>query len=300
MNNKESYYKQESHSGHPDENELAQYAEYLRNENDGIPDDLKAHVESCSYCRAEIMAITDMLDEIPDMVEEESPQSAVGRKPSDFVGEGPVGPPSSVVGSRQKRVLRITWLRAAAAVAAIFLIAWAILQFLPARKITEPVAINTPKPDTRNPIPDTQNPSLSSSRTRGPIPVTQNPSLSSSRTRGPIPDTLLYASAFIPNPAFENLVSAKYRSGSDPLVKGPAPEKIFAPGDTLALTWTPELKENYHLVIIDNKSNTIKEMKAGPEPRLAWKIDLKPGLYYWKFLGKDEMWKVGRLKVIKQ
>jgi hypothetical protein len=110
----------------------------------------------------------------------------------------------------------------------------------------------------------------------------------------------LYASAYIPNPALENLVGAKYRSGTDPMVKGPGPESIFAPGDSLKITWKAEPEEKYQIVIIDNKSNTIKEINAGPESFLAWKIDLKPGLYYWKFLGKDEMWKVGRLRVIRQ
>jgi hypothetical protein len=297
MNDTDSYKKYGNHPEHPDENALAQYAEYLRHETESIPEDLKAHVESCSYCRAELMAITDMLDQLPDLAEEESTQSSVGEGPvsppsfavgsrqSDFVGEGPEGPPSSAAGNRQPKKLRITWLRAAAAVAAVFLVAWAIQQFLPARKTTEPVAINTPKP------------SLSSPRTRGPIPETRNPTPD---TRYPKPDTVLYASAYIPNPALENLVGAKYRSGTDPMVKGPGPESIFAPGDSLKITWKAEPEEKYQIVIIDNKSNTIKEINAGPESFLAWKIDLKPGLYYWKFLGKDEMWKVGRLRVIRQ
>lgn len=297
MNDTDSYKKYGNHPEHPDENALAQYAEYLRHETESIPEDLKAHVESCSYCRAELMAITDMLDQLPDLAEEESTQSSVGEGPvsppsfavgsrqSDFVGEGPEGPPSSAPGNRQPKKLRITWLRAAAAVAAVFLLAWTIQQFLPARKTTEPVAINTPKP------------SLSSPRTRGPIPETRNPTPD---TRNPKPDTVLYASAYIPNPALENLVGAKYRSGTDPMVKGPGPESIFAPGDSLKITWKAEPEEKYQIVIIDNKSNTIKEINAGPESFLAWKIDLKPGLYYWKFLGKDEMWKVGRLRVIRQ
>ena len=297
MNDTDSYKKYGNHPEHPDENALAQYAEYLRHETESIPEDLKAHVESCSYCRAELMAITDMLDQLPDLAEEESTQSSVGEGPvsppsfavgsrqSDFVGEGPEGPPSSAAGNRQPKKLRITWLRAAAAVAAVFLVAWAIQQFLPARKTTEPVAINTPKP------------SLSSPRTRGPIPETRNPTPD---TRYPKPDTVLYASAYIPNPALENLVGAKYRSGTDPMVKGPGPESIFSPGDSLKITWKAEPEEKYQIVIIDNKSNTIKEINAGPESFLAWKIDLKPGLYYWKFLGKDEMWKVGRLRVIRQ
>ncbi len=267
--------------GHPDENELAQYAEFLRFETGSIPEELIAHVESCSYCRAELMAITDMLDELPDLDEVGSGQPAVGSQQSA------VGSRQSAVGSQQVRRSVISILRAAAAIAAVFLIAWIVQQTLPGRLHKEQLASDTqnPIPDTRNPIPDTRN----------PTPDTRN---LTPETRNPIPDTLLYAAAYIPNPAFENLVAAKYRSGTDPAVQGPDPGKIFAPGDTLKISWTPQPDESYQLVILDNKSNMVKEIKAGPDPHLTWKIDLKPGLYYWKFLGREEMWKVGRLKVI--
>jgi hypothetical protein len=93
-------------------------------------------------------------------------------------------------------------------------------------------------------------------------------------------------------------VGAKYRSGTDPKVAGPVPGKVFAPGDTLKMFWTPDHADEYVLVILDNKASPVKEIKPEAAATLAWKIDLKPGLYYWKFLGKEEMWKVGKIKII--
>jgi hypothetical protein len=271
MKETDTYHNSSNNPEHLDDNELAQYAEYLRHETGRIPDKLIDHVASCGYCRAELMAITDMLDTLPDLVEE--PISPV------------IGDPLSVV--RRTVSFGFKILRAAAAIAAIFLLAWIVLQLLPDRPMNEPVATSIKKEST--PRKD----SLTSN------PQTSNPLTSITAAKlNELPDTVRYASAYATNPIYENLVGAKYRSGSDPTVVGPDAGYVFAPGDTLKISWTPDHSDEYVLVILDNKANLVKEIKAGTEALLAWKIDLKPGLYYWKFLGKEEMWKVGKMKVI--
>lgn len=255
---------------HPDENELALYAEYLRNETGQIPEELMNHVASCSYCRAELMAITDLLDTLPDVAEE--------------LTQPVIGYPLSVTG--RPRSSRLKWLRTAAAVAAIFLLAWVVQRLLPDRPMNEPVATNTIKDSTFNKDSLTTNPLTDNL-------ITDNPSAKVPA----LPDTIRYAEAFIPNPVYENLVAAKYRSRSDPKVVGPDAAAVFTPGDTLRISWTPDPEEEYILAILDNKANPVVEIKAGTGAFLHWKVDLKPGLYYWKFLGKEEMWKVGKIKI---
>ena len=276
MKETDKYQNSSNNPEHLDDNELAQYAEYLRDETGQIPGKLIDHVASCGYCRAELMAITDMLDTLPDIAEEPNPSV--------------IGYPLSVVHRSSSAVFKL--LRTAAAIAAIFLLAWIVQQLLPDRPMNEPVATNkvkdsTPTPDTLTPNPLTPNPLTSN-------PLTPNPSAKITT----LPDTIRYAAAFIPNPVYENLVGAKYRSGSEPKVVGPDPGKVFAPGDTLKISWTPDPGDEYVLVILDNKANPVKEIKTGAVALLAWKIDLTPGLYYWKFLGKEEMWKVGKMKII--
>ncbi|TSA39176.1 MAG: hypothetical protein D4R64_00540 [Porphyromonadaceae bacterium] len=276
MKETDKYQNSSNNSEHLDDNELAQYAEYLRHEAGQIPGKLIDHVASCGYCRAELMAITDLLDTLPDVAEE----------PTNSV----VGYPLSVAG--RQRSAKLIWLRTTAAIAAIFFLAWIVQRLLPDRPMNEPVATNTVKDSTS--IKDTliTNPLTTNSLTENSR--TDNPSTKGAK----LADTVRYAAAYIPNPAYENLVGAKYRSGSDPKVVGPNPGKVFAPGDTLKISWVPDPEDEYLLVILDNKANPVKEIKTGAEALLAWKIDLKPGLYYWKLLGKEEMWKVGKMKII--
>lgn len=266
------YQKSSNKPEHLDENELAQYAEYLRHETGRIPEKLIEHVESCGYCRAELMAVTDLLDTLPG----ELPDVA-GEPASPVTGY----PLSAVKGSFS--VLKL--LRTAAAVAAVVLLAWFIQKLLPDRLMNTPVATNTVKDSTmgaQSPIRDSANPAA------GSLPAAATA----------IPDTIRYASAFVPDPGYENLVGAKYRSGRDPKVTGPDPAVVFAPGDTLKISWTPDPGVEYLLSILNNKADQVVEIKIGPASALAWKINLKPGLYYWKFLGNEEMWKVGRMRVV--
>lgn len=271
MKETDTYQNSSKDQKHLDDNELAQYAEYLRHETGRIPDKLIDHVSSCSYCRAELMAITDMLDTLPGLVEE--PTSPV------------IGYPLSVVHRSASFGFKIV--RAAASIAAIFLLAWIVLQLIPDHPLHEPVASNAIKDSL--PSKDSITNNL----------VTSNLLTSDSSARiTAVPDTVRYASAYVTNPIYENMVGAKYRSGSDPKVMGPDAGFVFAPGDTLKIFWTPDPGDEYTLVILDNKANQVKEIKTGAEALLAWKIDLKPGLYYWKFLGREEMWKVGKIKII--
>ncbi len=109
-----------------------------------------------------------------------------------------------------------------------------------------------------------------------------------------------YAQAFVPNATLDLLVDAVYRSGTDPRAVGPGPETIFTSRDTLKISWTPDPRDSYKLLIVDNKGTKIIEIEPEAPSLIAWVPNLKPGLYYWKFIGKDELWKVGRFRVIER
>jgi len=275
----ETYQNHNENSGHPDANELAQYAEYLRDETEEVPQELIDHVASCTYCRAEVMAITDMLDVLPDIAGEPMPDS--------------ISAPSPGSGRIRSNAYRI--LRTAAAVAAMFLLAWVIQQLVTDRPMHEPIASDQSTDSTLLKSTDSTNTNLIANS----ITASGSSSGKSANEAIVIQDTQLYASAFVPNPLLETLVGAKYRSGIDPAVTGPDADLPYEKGDTLKISWNPDPQDDYKLVILDNKSNLVQEIPVNEETHLNWKIDLKPGLYYWKFFGKDELWKVGRLKVVK-
>lgn len=270
MKEKEIYHKG-SKSEHLDENELALYVEYLRNETDRVPEKLIRHVETCSYCRAELMAITDLVDSLPE-IDEEVSETVAGYHLPGF--------------GRHRRAV-ISVLRAVAAVAAVVLVAWFIQRIRPDQPDKEQVAVNKLKDSTGIIDKDTDFENVNK--------VPADP-----RTGSVTPDTVLYAEAFVPYAVYENLVSAKYRSGNEPQVAGPDPGKAYSPGDTLNISWTADPGDEYLLIILDNKARPVKEIRAGPVKSIAWKIELKPGLYYWKFLGREEMWKVGKIRVMRR
>jgi hypothetical protein len=256
---------------HLDNNELAQFAEFLRHETDRIPDRLADHVASCAFCREELMAITDILDRLPDEPGETAqPVSGVR---------------SAAYRNRGITVMRI--LRTAAAVAAVVLIAWGIKRLMPDRSAPAPMAANRAVDST-----------LQKGSAGSGSEIRERASDKSAHEPAILPDTVRLAAAFLPNPVYENLAGAKFRSGSDPLVRGPEQGRVLAPGDTLEISWTPGSEKEFALVIMDNRAKEVKKLKQATGASIRWKTDLEPGLYYWKFMGGDEMWKVGKFKII--
>lgn len=231
MKEENKYQTQRDPSTHLSENEFAIYADFLRGDLKDVRGDLKTHVGNCTYCRHELMAITDLLDQV-DWVEDS--------------GAMPVKGIRRLAGI--KKLMPV--LRIAAALALLLIVSGVIQQF-----IIRPGRIN-------------------------------------------IPDTVRFAGDFVPNPSLEAMVSAKYRSAKDPLVQGPSGETVFTPGDTLNLTWSPDTTDLYLVVITDNQANEIQSFRPGRDSVLVWKVNLKPGLYYWRFDGRDDLWRVGKFRVI--
>jgi hypothetical protein len=287
MKETDTYRNSNSGREHPDENELALYAEYLRHEADQVPDELVEHIASCSYCRTEVMAITDMLDDLPDLIGE--PLSEPMSKPSPILTR-PLFTAKSLF-------------RSAATIAALFLLAWMVLKMLPDRPMHEQVSSNAKKDSSNVAKPDSSGSdsliknSLANNSFKGNAKKDYSPDPGTVIQSTLVADTIQYASAFVPNQVYENLVGAKYRSGNDPMVIGPNPGAVFFTGDTLKISWTPDARDEYILVVLDNKAKSVQEIRQSTAGKAAWKVDLKPGLYYWKLLGRDEMWKVGKIMI---
>ena len=265
---------------HLDENELAQYAEYLRGERDDVPGEVLLHVEECASCRAEVMEVADMVDLTDDrrQMTDDRRQTTDDRRPKTDV-------------RRLSSVIRLI-----ASIAAVALIAWVIQQLRPEKAESERMATTstTSTPST--------NSTISTDSTISTISADESgrhgrPPDAPTGTR---PDTVRYAQAFVPNTTLDLLVDAVYRSGTDPKAVGPGPETIFTSRDTLKISWTPDPRDSYKLLIVDNKGTKIIEIEPEVPNLITWIPNLKPGLYYWKLIGKEELWKVGRFRVIER
>lgn len=260
-----------AHPDHLDENELAQYIEYLRSERDQVPEELISHVESCSYCRAEVMAMSDLMDTLPNI--EEAPASYPSSKQK------------SATLRKQPMVIKI--LRTAAAVAALVMVAWGLKYVLTGDPMNDPTSSNK-KHDSM----------LASKK---PSVKKSNNGDAKSATDGQIhTDTILYADAFANNPVYENMIASKYRVSKHMQFVGPETDSIFSPGDPFHLSWKTDLTDQFELLIIDNRERIVYSAYSGSSHELNWKIDLQPGLYYWKLVGNQEVWKVSRFIVRNQ
>jgi hypothetical protein len=234
-----------------------------------------------------------LLDQLPDVAEE--PAGSVSGYPGSNM-------PDRLTVTRSGPMVGYRWLRAAAAVAAVVLIALGVERMIPDRPGRQPVAVNglknvTLSLDTISPDAQSKNPQTNTPLMVDPL-VAKNANVGSYSISGSVADTVRYASAFVPDPTYEGLVGAKYRSGTDPNVSGPALGSVFAPGDTLKVFWTPDQEDHFIILIFDNQGIPVKEIRPGRVASFALKIDFKPGLYYWKLTGKEEVWKVGKFKVI--
>jgi len=126
-------------------------------------------------------------------------------------------------------------------------------------------------------------------------PTTPTTPITTTTTTTPTASTT--PSSFTPNPTYEALLGAAWRGADNPEVKGPGNDAAFKPGDTLMITWDAGFKDNFTLLVVDNHENEVGKAAAGAAGRLEWAVNLSPGLYYWKLLGKREMWGIGRMRV---
>lgn len=263
MKEKETYNPGSGHPSHLDENEVALFAEFLRHEREDLPDELRAHVETCARCRAEIMAVADMLEEVGRQEEGHMGIGAYGR--SDVCVGVDVG--VSRVTRHASRMGRFTpVIRIVASLAAVVLLAWIIQLIRPEKPETGTLA-GSDSSESVNPLVE--------------------PS-----------DSFRLAQAFIPDSLLEKLAIATFRLAHDPKIQSPSNDTVFRTGDTLRIQWVPEPGMEYALVVLNNRHEVRADIESGPGSSIQWRIDLEPGLYYWKFLRKEELWKVGKFTVL--
>jgi len=256
MKEKDKYSPGHEHASHLDENELALFAEFLRHEREDLPAGLREHVETCARCRAEVMAVTDMLGEVG---RQETEDERLKTKDQRLRRQE-----TRKLETNLRRLAPV--IRVVASVAAVIFLAW-IIQL-----------IRPEKPEAGD---------MAGADSSGSVMPVVEPA-----------DTLLLAQAFVPDSVLEKLVNATYRAAHDPKPQGPTNETVFHTGDTLRIQWIPEAGEEYVLVILNNQGAQQAKIQAERSSSLQWRINLEPGLYYWKFLGKEELWKVGKFKVL--
>ena len=247
MKEQETYQPLDQPGSHPDENDLGVCAEYLCNLRADLPDDLRKHLEECPHCRAEAMAIADLITQLPSTLH----PSHITRNASRVTRH------ASRLPRHASRLARLI-----ASLAAVFLLAW-FIQLIRNRQDSK----------------ETEVASLPADSLAGPD-TPQSPAL--------------YAQAFSPNLELEHLITVQFRHTDNPHPAGPANNQVFHRGDTLVITWTPLPHHTYGVILLNNRSHPLLTTDPLAGGQLLLPLDLTPGLYYWKFMSRNELWKVGK------
>ena len=92
-------------------------------------------------------------------------------------------------------------------------------------------------------------------------------------------------------------MGAAYRSATDPEVKGLTADTLLHPGDTLRFTWDVRHRDNYTLLIVDNTGTEVTQAEIPAGGSFRYPVSLPDGLYYWKFVGLNDLWAVGKFRM---
>jgi len=108
-----------------------------------------------------------------------------------------------------------------------------------------------------------------------------------------------FASNFNPNPAYEALIGAQFRASGQPEILSPGKDTSLISGSILAFTARNPGKEMLEIQILDNQARLVRSFKDLYSVDFKVKLDLNPGLYYWKLMSTDEIHQAGRIRLEK-
>jgi len=273
--------------GHLDENSIAQAAEHLKGWS-GEPDPaVMLHLADCQQCRIAVMETADLLDETSEMElhEDPAPYHTISR-------------PATQEKPKPALVMTPLW-RTVIGIAGVVFLAWFIQHYFrnddrktPSDHPAEVIEEKQPqrmKPDSTVNTVDSTDVIQDTNTMMLPEPPPEPARL---------PDTIRFAEAFVPSQLYENLVKARYRDVDSVWVRGPAPETILSPGDTLSITWSHDPVEDFSVALVNNAEKEIQRFAPTAEGELQWVLKLEPGLYYWKLEGSEDLKGVGRFRVM--
>lgn len=275
--NEENRNMSKKKDGHLDDNSLAFAAEWLSGKKVNLPPEIEEHLKNCSHCKNEVLEISELINENVSHDKHEI-------DPRDKFEETCAAKYSPSI----KHVSSTQFWR----VAAVFLVLITITS----------LAIFV-KPDRKEYMVSNELPSKSEvldSLTRD--------SLESSRIEG-LKDSVVnnegvkvesiekdkFADNYIPNAGLESLIGAQFRSGENPEVISPGADTLLVCGAKLKFSGINPVEENLEIQILDNRGELKSNYQDIKVLATIVSLDLDPGLYYWKLMGEDELYQVGKI-----
>ncbi len=242
---------------HIDDNAKAGYIDWLRNEGPRPDEKILEHVAECSTCKYEIFELSELLDR------------------ADQTGK---------TVKNHKMKLNLV-LRAVAVLAGVMAVAL-IVQFLkPEKGETEIAQLEGDSVQVVSAEVDSERDSALSKNSPDPevIEITQH-------------DTIKYAANFVQNYGLETLINARFRSENSDDTEKNMIAQLQKIGDELNLDLSNLKGSNVEFILISNTGKKLKNINT-QEQKVKLKLNLDPGLYYWKIIRSDEILKVGKFRL---
>ena len=268
--------------GHLDENSLAACAEWLNGGVDKLDVLLQNHLEKCGRCKQAVLEISELSNLTDTPVEP-------GKTANDIFEETCAAKYSPAIKLGQNNQF---W-----RVAAVFLVLVTVAALtLVLKPKKDPLIVdNIELADSVAQKSDEKNlenlPALIDSTT---YQKQEKPIIIETV------DANLYAANFTPNPTYEALIGAQFRASSSPKVLNPGRDTSLIQGGLLTFKGNNPGKDKLEIHIIDNRAKQVKIFSGLDSISIDVKLDWDPGLYYWKLVGEDELYQVGKFTIIEQ
>jgi hypothetical protein len=264
--------------GHLDNEGIAVYAENLsqRRVND-LPDVLRTHVEDCAICKMKILGVYKVLNEGKNYAVDPS---------NDIIPNKSIETIKPIKPADKNKISIVSYLLKIAAVLIILIGGYLSVSYLKNSKTADQVislndTLNNNKTSIQKITADNN-----LKQPEGIVKIKYGPG-----------KTNLLAANFVESKSFEILINSGLRSSSAIEVVKPPNLSTFMLGDQIEFEWKSPLKEIYLVTIYSNKGK--EKVKSQPLQSSVYsiKINLLPGLYYWKLENEVELCYVGKFLV---
>jgi len=257
--------------GHLDENSIAISAEWLAGKRALLDPELKKHLEHCKQCKNDVLEVSEFVNDNSAERARQKFEETCAAKYSPSIKQ--------VSGSQFWRV------------AAIFLILITVTSLaIFVRPDKEDSLVNNKVPADSS-IPDTINGDQENSL--AVIDTLKSESDKQIKIESVSKD--LFAENYIPNSSLEELIVAQFRAGGNPNIISPPKDTTLFGGKALTFLSDNPNKESLEIQILDNTGKIIKSYPEFKDVSLPVDFKLNPGLYYWKLLGVEELYQVGKI-----
>ncbi len=262
--------------GHLDENSIAVCAEWLSGKKINLPPEVKEHLKNCTYCKNEVL-------EISELINTDKSQGKIDILTRDRFEETCAAKHSLSI----KPVSTNQFWR----VAAIFIVLITVTS----------LAIFI-KPDRKQLIVSNDSPSdigvidsLKDTLKNSGFVESEDSALRTEGVKIESVEKDLFAANFVPNPGLEALIGAQFRSGEKPEITSPGKDTLMSCGSKLKFSGTNPSKEKLELQILDNNGNIEINYPDIENLSIVVSLEFDPGLYYWKLVGEDELYQLGKV-----